>query len=68
MTSKKGLKGEFEKGDRSKIVPNHEHKFRARLQSIDTAWVVDDLNLAEYRIHKLKGERKEFWVIPGNDE
>ena len=49
--------------DRSKINPDHERKLKARLQALDTASVIDDLNLPEYRLHKLKGDRKETWAI-----
>lgn len=59
----KGLKRFFEKGDRSKINPSHERKLRARLQALDTACTVDDLDLPEYRLHRLKGDRKDTWAI-----
>jgi proteic killer suppression protein len=41
----KGLKQFFEKGDCSGIQPKHEQKLRLQLAALDTAHVIEDMNL-----------------------
>lgn len=62
----KGLKQFFEKGDCSGIQSKHEQKLRLQLAALDTAHVIEDMNLPGYRLHKLKGERKNCWSITVN--
>lgn len=62
----KSLKQFFEKGDCSGIQSKHEQKLRLQLAALDTAHVIEDMNLPGYRLHKLKGERKNCWSITVN--
>ncbi|KTC86579.1 type II toxin-antitoxin system RelE/ParE family toxin [Legionella brunensis] len=62
----KGLKQFFEKGDCSGIQSKHEQKLRLQLAALDTAHVIEDMNLPGYRLHRLKGERKNCWSITVN--
>lgn len=64
----KGIKLFFEKGDCSGIQANHRNKLRLQLAALDTAQVIEDLNLPGYRLHKLKGDRKNSWsiIVNGN--
>ena len=41
----------------------HKKKLRMQLAALDTAQLVDDMNLPGYRLHRLKGERKGIWSI-----
>jgi proteic killer suppression protein len=59
----KGLKKFFEKGDCSGIQSKHEKKLRLQLAALDTATIIEDMNLPGYGLHPLKGKRKECWSI-----
>ena len=64
----KGLKKLFEKGDCSGIQSKHEKKIRLQLAALDTATVIEDMDLPGYNLHQLKGQRKDCWsiVVNGN--
>jgi len=34
-----------------------------QLAALNTAQVIEDMNIPGYRLHPLKGERKGFWAI-----
>ena len=34
-----------------------------QLAALNTATIIKDLDIPGYRLHKLKGERKEIWSI-----
>jgi proteic killer suppression protein len=59
----KGLKKYFETGNISGIQANHQNKLRMQLAAIDTAEMIEDINLPGYRLHKLKGNRDSIWTI-----
>ena len=64
----KGLKKFFERGDCSGIQPKHEKKLRLQLTALDTATIIEDMDLPGYNLHPLKGQRKDCWsiVVNGN--
>lgn len=62
----KGLKKYFELGTTSGIQAKHEKKLRMQLAAIDTAKMIEDLNIPGYKLHKLKGNREEIWAITVN--
>jgi proteic killer suppression protein len=62
----KGLKLFFDKGDYSGIQPQHRKRLRLQLSALDTAKVIEDMDLPGYRLHKLKGDRKDSWSITVN--
>ena len=62
----KGLKLFFEKGDYSGIQAKHRKRLRLQLSALDTAKVIEDMDLPGYRLHKLKGDRKNCWAITVN--
>jgi len=62
----KGLETYFKKGDCSGIQHKHEKKLRMQLAALDTAKVIEDLNLPGYRLHPLKGQRTKCWSITVN--
>ena len=62
----KGLKKYFETGSVSGIQANHQNKLRMQLAAIDTAAMIEDINLPGYRLHKLKGTRDGIWAISVN--
>jgi len=59
----KGLKKYFEKGSTAGIQNNHSKKIRMRLVAIDTAQIIEDIDLPGYQLHPLKGERAGIWAI-----
>lgn len=59
----KGLQKFFETGSVAGINPAHHQKIRFRLAALDTATSINDMDLPGFRLHPLKGERKELWAI-----
>jgi proteic killer suppression protein len=37
-----------------------------RLTALDTATCIEDMNLPNFRLHQLKGDRKGLWAIDVN--
>ena len=62
----KGLKLFFEKGSIAGIQSKHKKKLRNQLAALDTAIIIDDLDLPGYKLHQLKGSRKDCWSITVN--
>jgi len=62
----KGLKKYFETGSTSGIQPKHARKLRVQLVAIDTAQVIEDINLPGFKLHPLKGNRDGIWSITVN--
>lgn len=59
----KGLQRFFETGSSSGINPQHIKRLRERLRIIDLALVIDDINIAGYRLHPLQGDRDGIWSV-----
>ncbi|NCC53702.1 MAG: peptidase [Spartobacteria bacterium] len=59
----KGLKRLHERGDRSKVPADHAEKLENILFLLDTALVVEALDLPGFRLHPLTGDLKGFWSI-----
>ena len=59
----KGLKRLFEKDDRRSVPAQLADKITRRLDAIDAAAQVTDLNLPGFNLHELKGDRKGTWSI-----
>ena len=59
----RGLKRLFERGDRSRIRPEHVAKIRRILSRLDVAPTVADVDAPGFRLHPLKGELKSFWAV-----
>jgi proteic killer suppression protein len=62
----KGLRQFFELGDTSGIQAKHIKKLRIQLAAIDTAQVIDDIDLPSFSLHPLKGERHGIWSVSVN--
>lgn len=62
----KGLKTFFESGSKAGIQAKHERKLRMQLAAIDTANVIDDVDLPGFKLHSLKGAREGIWSITVN--
>ena len=59
----KGLRRFYETGSKSGIQPHHLKRLRMQLAALDTAQVIDDMNIAGFRLYPLKGEGKGRWSI-----
>ncbi|PWK52900.1 type II toxin-antitoxin system RelE/ParE family toxin [Pleionea mediterranea] len=59
----KGLQQFFEKGTKKGIQAKHANKLRMQLTALDTAHAIEDLEIPGYRLHQLKGARKNLWSI-----
>ena len=59
----KGIELFFTTGSLKSIQAEHASRLDVRLQALHTATEVDDMNIPGFRLHPLKGERKETWSI-----
>ena len=59
----KGLEIFFRSGKTVGIQSKHSKKLRMQLAAIDTAQVIDDIDLPGFRLHPLKGSRSGIWSI-----
>jgi proteic killer suppression protein len=59
----KGLELFFYTDDYSGIQAKHRKKLKLQLLALDTAEVIEDMDLPGYTLHKLKGTRKDSWSI-----
>ena len=62
----KGLKKFFETGSKAGIQAKHDRKLRMQLAAIDTATIIDDVDLPGFKLHPLKGDRDGTWSITVN--
>lgn len=62
----KGLAEFFDSGSTRGIQAAHARKLRMQLAAMDTATVIEDMNIPGYRLHPLKGDRKGLWSITVN--
>lgn len=59
----KGLKLFYEKGDASKLQPQHISKIRLILTRLDAARKPEELNVPGYGLHQLQGDFNAFWSV-----
>ena len=59
----KGLNIFFETSSMAGILAPHARRLAERLQVINQAKVIQDINLPPYRLHQLKGDRSGIWSI-----
>lgn len=59
----KGLKAYHQKGDSSKLQPNHVNKIRLILTRLEAATCPDDMNVPGYQLHQLSGDLYPFWSV-----
>jgi proteic killer suppression protein len=62
----KGLQDFYENNNSSGIQAQHRQKIRMQLVALDTATVIDDMDLPGFRLHPLKGNMKGLWSIDVN--
>jgi len=59
----KGLRKFYETGSRADIQAVHAKRLRLMLAALDTATVIDDMDIPGFNLHPLKGSRKGIWSI-----
>lgn len=59
----KGLKRFYEDGDRSKLPPAFIDRIEEILGLLDVATTVRDMDLPQFRLHPLTGNRKGQWAV-----
>ena len=59
----KGLKKYYETGSTAGIQPKHAKKLRLTLAALDTAKLIDDMDLPGFDLHPLKGQRNGIWAV-----
>ena len=62
----KGLEKFYRTGVTSGIQPLHAQKLRIQLVALDTATVIQDIDLPGFRLHQLKGKERGSWAIDVN--
>ena len=59
----RGLKGFYERGDRSLIRPDLHDRVEVMLAQLDVAGSPEAMRLPQYRLHALKGNLKGYWSV-----
>lgn len=59
----KGLKSFFEKGSAKGIQAIYTDRLTLLLATLDAMTQINDLQAPSFRLHKLKGDKKEIWSI-----
>lgn len=59
----RGLKRLYERGDRSKINPNHISKIELIIADLDAADTLEHMRRPGYRLHELKGDLKGIYAV-----
>ena len=62
----KGLRRLFESGSISGVQAAHTKRLRLQMAALDTARVIEDMDVPGFRLHPLKGEMKGRWSITVN--
>jgi proteic killer suppression protein len=62
----KGLRSLFESGKAAGVQTIHVKRLRMQLAALDTAQVIDDMDIPGFRLHALKGEMRGRWSITVN--
>ena len=62
----KGLKRLYELDDRSLIRPDLQKQARSVLNLLDAADSPEGMRVAKYKLHRLKGDRKNYWSVTVN--
>lgn len=45
------------------IQPAHQKRLRMQLAALDTAQMIDDMDIPGFRLHPLRGKQKGVWAI-----
>ena len=59
----KGLRKYFGYGSLAGIQPAHASRLKMQLAALDTAQVIEDMDIPGFRLHPLKGSERGRWSI-----
>ena len=59
----KGLRKFFESGSGAGIQPRHFKRLRMLLAALDTAHTIEDMDIAGFRLHPLRGSERGRWSV-----
>nr|WP_301289688.1 type II toxin-antitoxin system RelE/ParE family toxin [Erwinia persicina] len=59
----KGLKKFFETGSTAGIDSRNADKIAFRLSALDNAKIIDDVDIAGFNLHPLRGDRAGIWSV-----
>ena len=59
----KGLRRLHETGNVTGVQVAHAKRLRMQLAALDTALVVEDMDIPDFRLHPLKGQMRGRWSI-----
>ena len=59
----KGLRRFYESGSLAGIQPQHAKRLRMQLAALDSAKVIEDMDIPGFRLHPLKGADRGRWSI-----
>ena len=62
----KGLKAFFQTSNTKGIQATHSKKLSILLAALNTADIIEDMDVPSYRLHELSGQRKETWSVSVN--
>lgn len=62
----KGLAALFDTGSTAGVQASHVKRLRLQLAALDTAQVIDDMDIPGFRLHLLKGKLKGRWSVQVN--
>lgn len=62
----KGLRRLFETGNTAGVQADHAKRLRMQLAALDTAMTINDMDIAGFRLHPLKGPMHGRWSISVN--
>ena len=59
----KGLRKLYETGSAASVQFSHARRLRSQLAALDTAHLIEDLDIPGFGLHPLRGEMKGRWAI-----
>jgi proteic killer suppression protein len=59
----KGLQKFYETGKTTGIKAEHKKRLKLQLIALDTATIIEDMDVPGFKLHPLKGKRKGIWSI-----
>ncbi len=62
----KGLRKLFETGSSAGVQASHAKRLRMQLVALDTADIIEDMDLPGFALHPLKGSVRNRWAVSVN--
>ncbi|WP_078130216.1 type II toxin-antitoxin system RelE/ParE family toxin [Leptospira alexanderi] len=63
LFKRKGLEQYFETGNKKGIQPDHASKLGRILDRLDASVNPKDMDLPSFKLHQLKGKKKDRWSV-----